>query len=247
MLSMESTSNRMTPPRTVADHGHGDSLAAEDHRRDRRSRAGGDRRAGGDPARRGAHVRRRDRAERETLLGRCRARQPWARRAARGVKIVLFGDRGKVGRVLGPALTGSGHELVGLEEAEAAVDFTRPDAVVENVRRCLEARVPCVIGTTGFDQGEVDRAAREAGVACFHAPELRHRRGSDDALRRGGGTPPAASGDRRAPRRYEAATRLRARRRRRRSASAVIRRSIPSAFPAWSRTRRCSSEGRGSC
>jgi 4-hydroxy-tetrahydrodipicolinate reductase len=88
------------------------------------------------------------------------------------VKILLLGRRGKVGRVLGPALEGAGHELVELEEAEAAVDFTRPDAVVENVRRCLEARLPCVIGTSGFDHGEVDAMAREAGVGCFHAPNF---------------------------------------------------------------------------
>jgi 4-hydroxy-tetrahydrodipicolinate reductase len=88
------------------------------------------------------------------------------------VKILLLGHRGKVGRVLAPALEEAGHELVQLEEAEAAVDFTRPDAVVENVRRCLDARVPCVIGTTGFEHGEVDALARQAGIACFHAPNF---------------------------------------------------------------------------
>ena len=88
------------------------------------------------------------------------------------MKVALFGHRGKVGRVLAPALEGAGHELVQLEEAEAVVDFTRPDAVVENVRRCLEARVPCVIGTSGFEHGDVDALAREAGVACFHAPNF---------------------------------------------------------------------------
>jgi 4-hydroxy-tetrahydrodipicolinate reductase len=88
------------------------------------------------------------------------------------VKVVLFGQRGKVGRVLGPALEVAGHELVDLREAEAAVDFTRPDAVVENVRRGLEAGMACVIGTTGFEHGEVDAMARDAGVACFHAPNF---------------------------------------------------------------------------
>jgi 4-hydroxy-tetrahydrodipicolinate reductase len=88
------------------------------------------------------------------------------------VKILLLGHRGKVGSVLGPALEQAGHELVELEQAEAAVDFTRPDAVLENVRRCLDARVPCVIGTSGFEHAEVDAIAREAGVACFHAPNF---------------------------------------------------------------------------
>ena len=52
---------------------------------------------------------------------------------------------------------------------DAAVDFTRPDAVVPNVVRCLAERVPLVIGTTGFDTAEVDTLAREAGVPCFYA------------------------------------------------------------------------------
>jgi 4-hydroxy-tetrahydrodipicolinate reductase len=88
------------------------------------------------------------------------------------VKILLLGHRGKVGRVLAPALEQAGHELVELEEAEAAVDFTRPDAVVDNVRRCLDAGVPCVIGTSGFEHARVDALAREAGIACFHAPNF---------------------------------------------------------------------------
>jgi 4-hydroxy-tetrahydrodipicolinate reductase len=88
------------------------------------------------------------------------------------VRVLLLGHRGKVGRVLRPALEEAGHELVPLEEAEAAVDFTRPDAVVDNVRRCLDARVPCVIGTSGFEHGDVDALARDAGVACFHAPNF---------------------------------------------------------------------------
>jgi 4-hydroxy-tetrahydrodipicolinate reductase len=88
------------------------------------------------------------------------------------VRVLLLGHRGKVGRVLRPALEEAGHELVELEDAEAAVDFTRPDAVVGNVRRCLDAGVPCVIGTSGFDYGEVDAVAQEADLACFHAPNF---------------------------------------------------------------------------
>ena len=88
------------------------------------------------------------------------------------MRILLLGRSGKVGRVLGPALEEAGHELVELEEAEAAVDFTRPDAVVGNVGRCVQAGVPCAIGTTGFEQTEVDSLARDAGVACFHAPNF---------------------------------------------------------------------------
>ena len=55
---------------------------------------------------------------------------------------------------------------------DAAVDFTRPDAVEANVRACLEQRVPVVIGTSGFDLASVDAPAREAGVPCFYAPNF---------------------------------------------------------------------------
>src|SRR4029450_7348187 len=36
----------------------------------------------------------------------------------------------------------------------------------------LAAGVPVVIGTSGFDVAAVDHAARDAGVACFHAPNF---------------------------------------------------------------------------
>jgi len=88
------------------------------------------------------------------------------------VRIVLQGRRGKVGRVLAPALEAAGHELVELDSAEALVDFTTPDAVEGNVEAALEHGIPCVIGTTSFDQQRIDTAARERGLACFHAPNF---------------------------------------------------------------------------
>jgi 4-hydroxy-tetrahydrodipicolinate reductase len=93
------------------------------------------------------------------------------------MRIAVFGLRGKVGAVLGPALEGAGHEVVdgraeGPAGCDATVDFTRPDAVAGNVERCLEAGVPVVIGTTGLDSAAIDSAAREAGVPCFHAPNF---------------------------------------------------------------------------
>jgi 4-hydroxy-tetrahydrodipicolinate reductase len=89
------------------------------------------------------------------------------------MRIFLLGRRGKVGSVLGPALEAAGHELVeSTEAAEAAVDFTRPDAVEENVRICLEAGVPCVVGTTGFDQERVAALARVHGLPVFFAPNF---------------------------------------------------------------------------
>jgi 4-hydroxy-tetrahydrodipicolinate reductase len=88
------------------------------------------------------------------------------------LKLVLNGRGGKVGGVLAPALEAAGHELVDLDAAEAVVDFTVPDAVEANVSAGLTLGLPCVIGTTGFDQARVDELAREHGVACFHAPNF---------------------------------------------------------------------------
>jgi 4-hydroxy-tetrahydrodipicolinate reductase len=93
------------------------------------------------------------------------------------MRIALFGLEGKVGSVVGPALEAAGHQVVdgrreGPAGCDAAVDFTRPDAVQANVESCLAAGVPVVIGTTGFDRTAVDSAAREAGVPCFHAPNF---------------------------------------------------------------------------
>jgi 4-hydroxy-tetrahydrodipicolinate reductase len=93
------------------------------------------------------------------------------------MKVALFGADGKVGCVLAPALADAGHEVVdarahGPEGCDVAVDFTRPDAVAGNVELCLAGGVPVVIGTTGFDAGAVDEAARAAGVPCFYAPNF---------------------------------------------------------------------------
>jgi 4-hydroxy-tetrahydrodipicolinate reductase len=88
------------------------------------------------------------------------------------VKVTLNGRDGKVGRVLAPALEAAGHELADLDAAEAMIDFTTPDAVEVNVGAALERGVPCVIGTTSFDEMRVDALARERGLACFHAPNF---------------------------------------------------------------------------
>ena len=89
------------------------------------------------------------------------------------MKILLLGRNGKVGSVLGPALVEAGHELVdSSRDADAAVDFTRPEAVEANVRSCLEDGVPVVLGTTGFDQERVDALAREHALPVFFAPNF---------------------------------------------------------------------------
>jgi 4-hydroxy-tetrahydrodipicolinate reductase len=93
------------------------------------------------------------------------------------VRVALYGRHGKVGSLLAPALEAAGHEVVDARRAgpggcEAGIDFTQPDAVAGNVDACLAARVPVVVGTTGFDLDALDAAGRAAGLPCFHAPNF---------------------------------------------------------------------------
>ena len=74
--------------------------------------------------------------------------------------------------MLGPALENAGHELVELEEADAMVDFTTPVAVVENVSRALEAGVPCLVGTTGWEPSDLDQLAADRGLPVLYAPNF---------------------------------------------------------------------------
>lgn len=89
------------------------------------------------------------------------------------MRVVLYGRNGKVGSVLAPALEAAGHELAdGPAGSEAAVDFTRPDAVEANVAAALAERVPVVIGTSGFDEARIDALAREHELPVFFAPNF---------------------------------------------------------------------------
>ena len=88
------------------------------------------------------------------------------------MKVVFYGLGGRVGRAVGPRLEAAGHELVELDDAEVAVDFTRPDAVEATAAECLGRGLPLVVGTSGFDQARVDELARAAGVPAFHAPNF---------------------------------------------------------------------------
>jgi 4-hydroxy-tetrahydrodipicolinate reductase len=89
------------------------------------------------------------------------------------VNVLLNGRRGKVGTAIAPRLEEAGHVLVDeLAAADAIVDFTRPGAVVANVRAAVRAGVPSIVGTSGADLTEVGEEARAAGVPVFFAPNF---------------------------------------------------------------------------
>jgi 4-hydroxy-tetrahydrodipicolinate reductase len=55
---------------------------------------------------------------------------------------------------------------------DAAVDFTTPEAAPANVRAALEQGVSCVVGTTGWEPGELGTLAAEKGLSLFVAPNF---------------------------------------------------------------------------
>lgn len=56
-----------------------------------------------------------------------------------------------------------------LADCDVVVDFTRPEAVVQNARDCVAAGVHVVIGTSGFDVSELEGLD---GANIFYAPNF---------------------------------------------------------------------------
>src|SRR5437870_8782071 len=95
------------------------------------------------------------------------------------IRVVVAGAAGRMGEAVCDAVQGAADiELAGradpllgttLEEvlpaAEVVVDFTRPDAALQNALACVRASVHVVIGTTGFDPAPLASAAADATAA----------------------------------------------------------------------------------
>ena len=96
------------------------------------------------------------------------------------MKIAFFGAEGKAGSAIVARLEAAGHEVQGIElhdepdasGCDAAVDFTTPEAAPANVRAALEQGVSCVVGTTGWEPGELGALAAEKGLRLFVAPNF---------------------------------------------------------------------------
>ncbi|MGZ3900725.1 MAG: 4-hydroxy-tetrahydrodipicolinate reductase [Bacteroidia bacterium] len=58
-----------------------------------------------------------------------------------------------------------------LKRADVAIEFTTPHTVVENLKRCIEAKLPVVVGTTGwYDHfAEIEHMCLQKKSALFHA------------------------------------------------------------------------------
>jgi 4-hydroxy-tetrahydrodipicolinate reductase len=62
--------------------------------------------------------------------------------------------------------------VANLQKADVAIEFTQPDAAVDNINLCLQAGVPVVVGTTAWLNRlqEVEAACAEKNGTVFHSP-----------------------------------------------------------------------------
>jgi 4-hydroxy-tetrahydrodipicolinate reductase len=97
------------------------------------------------------------------------------------MKIILVGY-GKMGKIIERVAQSRGHEIVArididnqhefeTVKGDVAIEFSHPDAAFENVRRCVEKKIPIVCGTTGWLKRklEIDALCLEKESAFFYA------------------------------------------------------------------------------
>ncbi len=103
------------------------------------------------------------------------------------IRVAVAGAAGRMGATVCEAvsaaddleLTGRADPALGialadvLADADVLVDFTVPATAVQNTREAVSAGVHVVIGTTGFDLGDLRAAARaDTGANVFIAPNF---------------------------------------------------------------------------
>jgi 4-hydroxy-tetrahydrodipicolinate reductase len=97
------------------------------------------------------------------------------------MKIALVGY-GKMGKTIEKIALERGHEITGRIDinnqqdfntvvADAAIEFSHPDAAFNNVKRCIERNIPVVCGTTGWlaQKDEIEKLVSEKNAAFFYA------------------------------------------------------------------------------
>jgi 4-hydroxy-tetrahydrodipicolinate reductase len=95
------------------------------------------------------------------------------------MKILLIGY-GKMGKAIERIAVERGHDIAGrwdvgsnteFPKADVAIEFTQPEAAPANLRRCIDAHLPVVCGTTGWQsqKEEVERYCRDHDGTLFYA------------------------------------------------------------------------------
>jgi 4-hydroxy-tetrahydrodipicolinate reductase len=102
-------------------------------------------------------------------------------------KVGVFGSRGRMGaevcRAVGSApdlelvaAIDLGDDRAPAEAAQVVVDFTHPDAVMDNITWCIDHGIHAVVGTTGFTDERLDQLRRALvdhdGVGVLVAPNF---------------------------------------------------------------------------
>jgi 4-hydroxy-tetrahydrodipicolinate reductase len=102
------------------------------------------------------------------------------------IRVAVAGAAGRMGQMVCAAvdaaddlsLTGRADPVLDvaasdvLADADVLVDFTRPDAALDNARHALENGVHVVIGTSGFDLEGLRAAAASSSARAFFAPNF---------------------------------------------------------------------------
>lgn len=100
------------------------------------------------------------------------------------MKIALLGY-GKMGKEIEAIALNRKHDIVlkvgehnaasitsdDLKKADVAIEFSTPHTVIGNIKKCFEAKVPVVVGTTGwYDHfGEIEQLCKTQQATLFHA------------------------------------------------------------------------------
>ena len=95
------------------------------------------------------------------------------------MKILLIGY-GKMGKVLEEVALARGHEIAGridlgfagdFPSADVAIEFTQPESAVDNIKKCIDQKIPVVSGTTGWlaRKEEVHLYCNERNGSLFYA------------------------------------------------------------------------------
>ena len=103
-------------------------------------------------------------------MGNCAAPWGYGGAVSETLKVGVLGARGKVGREVCAAVEAADDmELVAAVDADeeidalvtagaqAVVDFTHPDVVMDNLEFCIDHGIHCVVGTTGFDDDKLSQ------------------------------------------------------------------------------------------
>lgn len=83
------------------------------------------------------------------------------------IKVAVFGSKGRMGQEICKAVDGAsdtqliaavdaGEDRSGVETADVVIDFTHPDAVMDNIKWCIDHGINAVVGTTGFTPAKYD-------------------------------------------------------------------------------------------